>query len=251
LDFPELYEVTLTNDTKAIKFSSLETDYKYKSRIHPDLKCQDNLCLQFNDSKSTAILTIRSFAYYKEDEWKAYTTFIDESFKKINSKEYKNLIIDVRGNGGGPSGAALYLCLYFAKNPFKFLSDKSDFAQNTQEFSPSKNSFKGNVYALIDGGGHSTTGFFGSVIKANKWATLIGEELGSNHFCTANQKEFKLNNTGITFTVARNTTFTVVNEFPKDKGIYPDHYIYQSISDYLNNIDKVMEFTLDAIGNEE
>ncbi|WP_431165085.1 hypothetical protein [Tenacibaculum halocynthiae] len=103
----------------------------------------------------------------------------------------------------------------------------------------------------MDGNGGSTTGHFMSLVKHLKLATLIGEELGSNQFCTGGQKRLRLPNTGVIYNVARNTYITTATSFPIDRGIMPDYEVTQSIDDYLNNIDTVMEYTLSLLRKKD
>ena len=103
----------------------------------------------------------------------------------------------------------------------------------------------------MDGNGGSTTGHFMSIVKDLDLATMIGEELGSNQFCTGGQRRLRLPNTGIQFSVARNTYVTTAKDLPIDRGIMPDHFIEQSLDDYLNQVDTVMEFTLSLLEKEK
>lgn len=250
LGFPDKYEILTKGNNKPISLTKL-SEYKYKSRINPNAVCQDKLCLNFLKENSTAILTIRSFAFYGSEKFQIYKSFIDNSFKKIKSENTKNLIIDLRMNNGGPADAGIYLLKYLADNSFTYFDQKADGIDYKNPYSPLPMAYEENTYILIDGECTSTTGHFLSVVKQNEMATLIGEEAGSNFICTANQKRgVKLSNTGIKYSVAQNTYFTTAQNFPNDKGILPDHNIVQSIQDYLSNKDTVMNYTIELIINE-
>lgn len=69
--------------------------------------------------------------------------------------------------------------------------------------------------------------------------TIIGEELGSNQFCTAGQMLTRLSNTKLVVSVANNTHISTATELPVEKGVLPDYYITQSIDEYLNKVDAV------------
>jgi C-terminal processing protease CtpA/Prc len=135
------------------------------------------------------------------------------------------------------------------KESFAYFHKETEYhSELTATLQPFDSSFEGELYVLIDGDGQSTTGHVMSLIKERSRAILIGEELGSNQFCTANQKrDLKLKNTGISYQVAQTAFFTTVEHFPKDKGIMPDHLIIQSISDFLNNKDTVMDYATQLI----
>lgn len=245
--FPESYNVLLAGNNKPVLLNKLTT-YKPKPRIHPENKCQDNLCLDLIDETKTAVITIRSFAYYG-NKFLTYKKFIDESFQKMRSKGFKNLIIDVRMNGGGPSDAGIYLLRYIAKEQFVYFKS-SAFNEKKEFFEPFENQFNGKVYGIIDGGGGSTTGHFMSLVKHLNLATLVGEELGSNQFCTGGQISFRLPNTEIFYAVGRYTYVTTADSVSDERGVMPDHHVVQSINDYLNNIDTVLEYTKVLIDNE-
>ncbi|PKV51302.1 tetratricopeptide repeat protein [Aquimarina sp. MAR_2010_214] len=244
LGFPKSYVVTIKGKSKPVKLKTL-TSYQNNFQKLPEYLCQERLCLKYSENNTSAIMTIRSFAYYgsKFPEFKA---FIDTSFKELEQKKIKNLVIDVRGNGGGPSDAGVYLLRYLAQKPFVYFSN-SQFNEKLKPVQPFENGFKNNLYFTIDGNGGSTTGHFMSLVKHLKLATLVGEELGSNQFCTGGQKRLRLPYTGIIYAVSRNTYVTTATSLPVDRGIMPDYTITQSIDDYLNKVDTVMEYTLRLI----
>ena len=209
--------------------------------------CQQDLCFRQNDNY-TAILTIKSFAYYGE-RFATFRSFIDESFGELKAKDIKNLIIDLRFNGGGASLAANHLLQYLAQTPYTYFQH-NEFDHLKEEQQPFDKAFNGSLYILMDGDGQSTTGHFLSLIKEFKLATIIGEELASNRFCTANQKKYSMPHSGISFSVARNTFITSAQSSPDSHGVLPDHFITQGIEDHLNNIDTVLEYALQLIEKE-
>lgn len=250
LQFPTAYEIVVKGQKKPIQLNPLPS-YHPKPRYHRIVsngECHEDLCLK-DRNEDTAILTIRNFAYYG-DNFPIYQSFIDSSFKAIHSKGIKNLIIDLRFNGGGPSSAANHLLRYLAHAPYTYFS-QNDFGHLTDLQTPHPQAFKGKIYVLIDGDGHSTTGHFMSLVKELDLATTIGEELGSNRFCTANQKSYTMPHTGISYMVARNTFITTAESTSAFHGILPDHLITQSIQDHLKNIDTVLEYALQLIGKKE
>ena len=68
--------------------------------------------------------------------------------------------------------------------------------------------------------------------------------MGSNQFCTANQKQFQLTNTQIEYTVGQNIFYTNVSETDAGKAIKPNYEITQTIDDYLNDNDVVLDFAI-------
>lgn len=133
--------------------------------------------------------------------------------------------------------------------PFTYYSraeseEKTELNAGEKVQQPFAKTYGGKSYFLIDGIGNSTTGHFMSMAKVHDLGTIIGEELGSNQFCSAGQKVFRLSNTRLMYFVANNTHVTTATTLPDEMGILPDHYMTQSIEDYLNRVDTVMEFAV-------
>ena len=210
--------------------------------------CEEGLCLDFIDSK-TALLRVSSFNYYTFDNRiEIFRKFMDESFREIKKKNIKNLIIDVRFNGGGSPESAVNLLRYLSTEPFTYYSESRypiEVTQNRVE--PFENVFNGNTYFIIDGWGNSTTGHFMSMVKKLEVGTIVGEELGSNQFCTGGSQRFRLSNTKLNYYVADNNNKTTATHFPDEVGILPDHHVTQGIDEYLSGIDAVKEYTLNLV----
>ena len=251
LGFPASYELVVKGkDTpvvlnEATTFKNLYRDPSIKS-------CDDNLCLEVLKEDNIAIMTIASFNYYPWNNLSVFEDFIDRSFLEIKEKGITNLIIDVRFNGGGSSESSIHLLKYLADRPFTYYSlaeyeGKEGPREGEQVQIPKASGFAGKCYFIIDGNGNSTTGHFMSMVKALKLGTIVGEELGSNHFCSAGQKICRLPNTRLEYYLANNTHVTTATMLPVEKGILPDHYVTQGIEDYLNNTDTVKEFTIRLI----
>ena len=86
-----------------------------------------------------------------------------------------------------------------------------------------------------------------SLVKVFNLGTIIGEELGSNQFCSAGQTICRLSHTKLEYYVADNTHESTATSLPDEKGIMPDYYVMQSIEEYLNHKDTVKEFAIKLI----
>lgn len=248
LGFPETYSIVLKGQKAPILLNKAET--KKDPFWDPSIfYCQKELCLEFLDDQKTAVMSISTFNFYPFNNLDVFKTFVDKSMTEINSKGIKNLIIDVRWNGGGSQLASIHLLRYLAKKPFVYYS-RADFAGKTgkiegeESFAPFENRYKGKLYFMMDGVGNSTTGHFMSLVKVLNMGTIVGEELGSNQFCSAGQKICRLKNTKLEFYVANNTHVSSATSLPDETGILPDYTVTQSIDDYLKKIDTVREFTI-------
>ncbi|WP_378184138.1 S41 family peptidase [Aquimarina sp. SS2-1] len=245
LDFPETYTIKVAGSDDTIVLKSLENkppDAPLFSKKHP---CQKDFCLT-EANKETALLTLRNFAYYGR-KTEVFTDFLDDSFKEIKDKGYTNLIIDVRGNLGGPGAASIHLLKHTLQKPFKyFVEDGTDDDRRGMQ-QPFENNFNGKIAFVMNGLGNSTVGHLASVYKDKRRVVFIGETLGSNQFCTANQKQFQLTHTDFHYSVARNVFVTDVQEKNTKATITPDIKIEQSIEDYLSDKDVVLEKALELM----
>ena len=248
LGFPETYEVKLKGAAQSVVLKRAETIKEPFNDLSIE-RCDPYLCLKWIDQNETALLTIASFNYYRWNDYMVFQNFIDSSFNEINKKAAKNLIIDLRFNGGGSQSSSIHLLRYLVDKPFTYYST-SQFEGKTEKIEgedavfPFENRFKGKSYFMIDGIGNSTTGHFMSIVKYLKLGTIVGEELGSNQFCSAGQKICRLANTKLEYYVANNTHESLATSLPDEKGILPDHYVTQTIDEYLNKIDAVKEYTI-------
>jgi len=250
LGLPDTFEIVVKENNGSIKLhkaKEMATEL-YDPSIN---SCSNDLCLEILGGE-TAVLTISSFNYYEWNNYPVFKSFLDSSMKVIENKKIENLIIDVRYNRGGSQYPSIYLLQHLMDKPFTYYS-KAEFEGKTDKmygeeiFYPLENRFKGKVYFLIDGNGNSTTGHFMSLVKAYNLGTIIGEELGSNQFCTAGQTLCRLNNTKLVISVANNTHISTATKLPDETGILPDFFVTQSIDDYLNKVDVVKNYTLELI----
>ncbi len=252
LGLPETFEIVVKDNSGSIKLHKAQKMARelYDSSIN---SCLNDLCLEILDEK-IATLTISSFNYYEWNNYPVFKSFLDSSMAIINNKKIKNLIIDVRYNRGGSQYPSIYLLQHFMDKPFTYYA-KAEFEGKTDKIygeeiiHPLENRFKGKVYFLMDGNGNSTTGHFMSLVKAHHLGTIIGEELGSNQFCTAGQTLCRLKNTKLVISVANNIHVSIATKLPDEIGILPDYYVSQSIDDYLNKVDAVKNYTLKLIRN--
>jgi len=252
LGFPETYNIVVKGAEAPIVLNKAETVREPFRDTSIKPACDDNLCFEVLDDNQTAILTISTFNYYQWNDLGVFINFIDSSFAAINQKGIKNLIIDVRFNGGGSQHASIHLLKYLVDKPFIYYSNaqfegKTAKIDGEELITPFEHRFKGKCYFMIDGNGNSTTGHFMSLVKVFNLGTIVGEELGSNQFCSAGQKICRLSNTKLEYYVANNTHESTATTLPDEVGILPDHAVTQSIDDYLNKVDAVKVYTIQLI----
>lgn len=248
-DFPTTYTVTVYQDgeTEEIELEEGENMEPTKTFLND---CENQLCFDTYPESNTAMITIRSFAYYGKD-LPIFKSFIDSCFNQIKENNIENLIIDVRNNGGGDPFCGSYLLQYIASKPFSYFhKDVPVYSILKMTLHPKPNGFKKKPYILTNGLCFSTTGHFCSIVKENNFGVFVGDETGATYTCNDNSKIFTLENTKLLLKVARNTYYTSATSLTNKHGIVPDHYVIPDIDHILNNTDAVLNYTLKLIERE-
>ncbi len=221
---PETFTIQYRSNGKLL---TKEIDGKTEEEIEKfagaDTSSEDEayMQLEFVDSLSTALLTVRSFGNGPINGKKTkFRSVLEESMVKVEEKGVQNLILDLRGNSGGTDEYGLELFSYFHPEPIvefekqEFTINKSDYfkysdlsafklrmlkafsktkkvndstylllSQKTlKPFGPTQPQFKGALYVLIDGGTFSTAADVAALFKSYQRGTLIGEETGGGYY---------------------------------------------------------------------
>lgn len=174
----------------------------------------ENQALRFMKDPEIAEIRLRYFVGNDLPKW------IEDTFRILREKGTKNLIVDLRGNGGGEDMYGAMLVSYLTDKPFRYFDriemktitptfkDQLGWSPNFErelregttpnpaggylltpkmhpglaEQPPGKYPFLGNVFVLIDGGTFSTAADFCAVTHHLKRATFIGEETGGGYY---------------------------------------------------------------------
>ncbi len=211
--------------------------------------------------ESTCVLKIKKFSGTREQMLSFIAT--------IETKKYRNLIIDLRDNPGGDHLSAFPLAEYIIDKPiisgvfpnnnwykeFDRLPSKNDYSKFT-EFSggsmnewnekaannygayfkvlPSKKHFTGKVYVLTNNNTGSTCEPFVYGLKYHKYATIIGEHTAG---AMLSSNEFKLSN-DLILRIPLNDYITYSGERLDENGVKPNIEIES---------DKALEYILNKI----
>ncbi|MCG8386539.1 MAG: S41 family peptidase [Cytophagales bacterium] len=169
------------------------------------------------DSLNTGYLKISSF---RPDQ--TFPSFLETTFKYLQTEKIENLIIDVRDNQGGVDQYGALLYSYLASKPFRYyksitvsngdslILNRLSFGEipfhsalpgflsaikplddkrfeylkhnNLEVQKPGLSSFKGKVYLLVNGGTFSAASEFVSICYSNHRGIIIGEETGGGYY---------------------------------------------------------------------
>lgn len=207
-----------------------------------------------------------------------YKQFCKSTFNELKNNEIDHLIIDIRQNGGGHSVIGLELMQYIFNRPFndrdsstrkisneliatgkvdkKFGADKRiPGTLITTVFEPiqlidNPLRFSGKTYLLTDNGTFSAGQGFASTYKCYGNGTIIGEETGGVTVNFGDVHLYNLPNTGQKIMTSWEKAYSPCG-VDNNRGVLPDYYVTNSIQDYVEKKDRVLEFTLNLINSEQ
>lgn len=200
-----------------------------------------------------------------------YNQFLEDSFKDLKERGTRNLVLDLRGNGGGDDNYGALLVSYFADKPFRYF----DRIEVTDAYSgygsvsrsggrnlmtshkglsvwqPKANRFTGKVFVLTDGWSFSTCADVATVLHHQKWATFLGEETGGGYDgnTSGNSQTLRLPHSGININLPM-WMYTTANEGHSfyGRGVIPDYPIVRSPQQFIEGRDVVLEKAESLIG---
>ena len=238
--------------------------------------------LRYVDEGRIAVMKIYGFGGMVDAARKTgLKDFYKESFEEMQAKGTRSLVLDLRNNGGGADELGKLLLSYLIDQPFKYYDDlvinsdhfelmkyagRPDF-KVTEKMAvkgadgkyhatthpnwginqPSKPTFTGKVYILINGGSFSTTSEFLSQAHFHKRAVFIGEESGGGYYGNSSgmMPLVTLPNTRIGIRVPLMTYYMAVSGYKAAAhGVIPDYPVNHTIEDFIDGKDPDMELAL-------
>ena len=229
--------------------------------------------LHIDTSLNTAFMEVNTFT-----KGNKLRSFFKQSFKEIKKKKIQNLVVDVRGNGGGSVVLSNLLTKYIADTSFviadslyairrgseygkyrsgsffnwlflQFLTRKRKdghyhFAlYDNKAFKPkSKNHFQGTTYILTGGNTFSAASLFTKSLIDQEDVIVVGEETGGGAYGNSAWliPDVTLPNTGVRY---RLPLFRLVidKEEKKGNGVQPEVLALPTVEAIRRNEDYKME----------
>lgn len=263
-------------DTAAIRKEKKHPTPKKKKR-KAVLQSQRNM--KMDTSLNTVFLEINTFASGNN-----LRPFIKNSFRKIHKQNIQNLVVDLRGNGGGSVLLSNLLTKYISDKPFKIadtlyaVKKKSRYRQyennyflnrlfliflahkkpdghyhfthyENKYFKPKrKNHFNGTTYILIGGNTFSAATLFTKALLDQPKVIVVGEETGGGAYGNTAWliPDVTLPNTKVRF---RMPLFRLVidKNVQKGRGVMPEVEADPSVNAIRKNEDYKMSKVLEMI----
>jgi hypothetical protein len=255
-----------------------------KTLYPQDQRRKDFADLKFLDDGQIAHLTYSAFGTNTEEG----QAFMKRAFEDIQSKGSRALILDVRENLGGEGELGELLFSYLVETPFKYYDDvivnrwtgSFGFAAKYTEphldlivpegvaklaadgkahitvasepllglQQPSKPTFTGPLYLVINGGSFSTTAEFLSIVDSHHRGTFIGEESGGGYYGNTSGSTAKiiLPNTKLGIYIPYMDGYNAVSgNHEAARGVIPDFPVKHTIADLVAGVDKDFELALE------
>ncbi|GAB4248622.1 MAG: hypothetical protein Tsb0034_28010 [Ekhidna sp.] len=226
-------------------------------------KPADNPLLSLHIEQENAYMQIRTFGSSAlSQQGFDYESFLEDSFAEIKEKNIENLILDLRGNGGGRDDYGALLVSYLAQTPFGYFDNiqvTPDYpgSSETREgkhymtnhkglslWQPQQDRFEGNLYVLIDGFCFSTCSDVATVLHHHGWATFIGEETGGGYDgnTSGHSKTIVLPNSRVSVNLPMwmYTTANVGHSY-QGRGVIPDYQVTPTWEQIKGEQDAEME----------
>jgi len=174
---------------------------------------------------------------------RGFNSFLADFFREIESRQVRNLVLDLRGNWGGPPWPAAELLTYLIHEPVRYFDGTAPFYMFKYKGhqQPAEYTFNGSLYILIDGACFSTTAHLLSLLEYHTDAVLLGEESGGSYICSDGHRKAVLRNTGLRFFYSTRAFATAVSGFTAGRGFTPDTEVVPTVEDIRMGSDPVMK----------
>jgi Peptidase family S41 len=279
-----------TAKTTTVPVFELKKDTSKRKRPQPPVtrskqerkndQLQNIRSLAVDTVSNTAVITLNTFSTGK------LRKFFRQTFRYIQQTGIKNVVLDIRSNGGGKINSSTLLTKYVTRRPFKVADSAYSVTRNLDPYTKyikgkifnniglrfltkrkkdgnfhfgiwerktyrakHNNHFGGDLYVLINGQTFSASTLFCNAVKGQKGITIVGEEAGGGWYGNSGIMipDITLPNTHLR---VRLPLFRLVQykHVQKDgSGVPPDIYVPTSYEALLKGYDKKLQVVMDMI----
>ena len=248
-------------------------------RERKKMQLENQRNMRVDKSLNTAFLEVNGFSRKYR-----LRSFLRRSFKQIRRENISNLVVDMRGNGGGSVVLSNLLTRYIADQPFKIadslfaIRNKSSYKKyqnnyllnrlffifmtrkkkdglhhfsffENKYFRPrKKNHYEGFTYILTGGNTFSAASLFTKALKGQPDVLVVGEETGGGAYGNSAWliPEVTLPETGVRFRLPLFRLVIDKNEV-KGAGVLPDIEAKPTVEAIRKNRDYKMEKVIQLI----
>lgn len=205
------------------------------------------------DDSGVGYIRISTFS----DDYNLMAELWERAIEKFNEEEVKDLIIDVRVNGGGSLGMATDFAAFFFNHVLEIgrgsyfndlLGDFED-SPGMWEIHPAPVQYRGQVAVLVGPSCVSACEAFAYMMQREDRATIVGHTPTAGAFGEVGQGQYDLPDdysmqfpTGRTFTPDRRLLLEGV-------GVIPDIVVPVTDESALGSVDTVLDAAIDALTN--
>lgn len=264
--FVNEFKLVVNRKGRLQTFDIEENDRWHRTENAEEMAREDFVYQQMD--KATGYLKVATFDV--SPDW--FEDFIDQTFEQIKRQGIKNLIIDIRENGGGNTDTATYLAQHISSKPFRMISSMRErlnrdnrglfnyrgevgeiLQEDWQEWiepAEREQRFDGHTYVLISPLSYSSAIVFATAVKDNNMATLVGRETGGYANQTAQGNLFNLPNSELRVYVATRLLVRP-NGNLRVGGVTPDILVKQNTRQIEAGIDADIEAVEQQIADYE
>jgi C-terminal processing protease CtpA/Prc len=272
-----------------VKTVSRKERYEILKQDYTDFSTKPADLWQFEIiNENVAKIYIGSFVTWEMDfDWKG---FLKERFRIIKAKNIKNVILDIRGNGGGADEVYIHLAKYLVQKKVKFEMPPSlskytivsknlrpylttwdnkyfDISKKVKSFGDGfyehkklnipmylpkrRTAYNGQVYFLCNAANSSATYLLTKYIKQYNWATIVGQTTGGNQRGITGGRLFFMTLPNSKIEIDIPLISAPIDYNIPDAGIEPDIVVERSVEDMINGIDTEVEAVLKMINSNK